>query len=789
MNTPPAQRRTKTDRRVVAFAERVLRYRWAVIVVALILCGILGSYLPHFVFNDNYRSFFDEDNPDLIAFDRVKSTFSDNDTIFFVFTPASGNVFNKDDLKVLRELTERAWTIPGALRVDSPTNYQYSYAEGDDLFVESLVPEIDDLTEADLARIEETALGEEMLVDRLINADATVAGVNILARLDGESTAASAKGVFAAREIQAAMREKYPEVEIGLTGIMPLNQAFLEAAEYESKTFIPLMLAIVFISMVILLRSLALALATVTVIVASTVCAIGLAIALGIEFAGPSLPSPLMILTLAVADSVHILISNRYFLSRGYNKHDALVESLRVNVQPVFLTSFTTAIGFLSMNLNIVPPIADLGNITALGVSFAFLFSVTLLPALVSLLPANAPVKPMDATSPRMSALADFTLRYRRPLLAVFVVTTVVAAACIPRIPINNQFINWFDKSMPIRHDTDYAMENLTGIYVLTYVFPAEDSGGIAEPEYLKNLDRFAEWIRTQDGVVHVNHIGDVLKRLNQSMHGGDPDHYTIPEERELAAQYLLLYEMSLPAGLDLNTQIDLDKRSTRVDVTVANLKSEGIQRIRHDSNEWIRSNLPDYMQSDAMGMAVMFATVTDQMMTSLIRTTPIAMGMVSIVMLFVLRSTRFGLLSLVPNFAPLIVTFGVWGMLEWEVNFSMTSVTAMGMGIIVDDTVHFMSKYLRARREEGLSPEDSVRFAFRSVGKALWVTSTILVAGFGALSLSLFLFNQNMGTMTAMVILFALGGDLLFLPALLVTFDHGKSMVTTSEEPVEADA
>jgi predicted RND superfamily exporter protein len=179
-------------------------------------------------------------------------------------------------------------------------------------------------------------------------------------------------------------------------------------------------------------------------------------------------------------------------------------------------------------------------------------------------------------------------------------------------------------------------------------------------------------------------------------------------------------------------------------------------------------------MRSAAFGPAVMFAHISDKMMANLWVSSPVALLLVSFTLIIALRSLKLGLLSIIPNLMPLLMAFGMWGLIRWDMNFSMSGIIAMGLGIVVDDTVHFMSKYLRARRQQGLGPEDAVRYAFGSVGRAMWVTSFVLMSGFLVNTLSSFQFTFNMGFMTAMVIFFALAGDLLFLPALLLAADKG---------------
>ena len=482
---------------------------------------------------------------------------------------------------------------------------------------------------------------------------------------------------------------------------------------------------------------------------------------------------PLIVLILAVADCIHILTTIQRLMSNGMEKMDAIVESMRINMMPVFLTSFTTIIGFLSMMITPVPPIRTLGAFTAIGVTIAWLLAVFFLPTLTSFLRFRVPAKDKSTEfRSAMDTLGEFVIARKKLVFITLTIITLVIGINISSIGVNNQFVEWFDSNYPIRVSTEYTMNNLTGIYQLIFNVPARENGGMNEPEYLSNLDKFAGWVREQKGVVHVNSIADTMKRLNRAMHGDDPAMYTIPESREMAAQYLLLYEMSLPMGMALNTEVNIDKSASRMVVTTSNLRSEEITQMVESIEAWQRENLPEYMFAPALGPAVMFAEVARTMMRSMMQNAPLSLFLVVIAMMIAMRSFWYGLLSLPPNLIPMTIGFGLWGLMGKDMNFGMTTIVAMTVGIIVDYSIHFLSKYLRMRREENATAEDAVRYAFSTVGKPMWVTTFILVAGFSIMVLSPMTYCDNLGILTSLIIIFALIGNLLYLPALLVIIE-----------------
>jgi predicted RND superfamily exporter protein len=755
------------------YGEWLVRWRYAVLVLVLVLVAAAASGIRFLTFKTDYRVFFSSDNPQLQAFEQLQNTYTKTDNVLFVVAPKHGDVFTPETLASIIELTEDAWQIPYSIRVDSLTNYQHTEAHGDELIVDDLVPEAEGLDASALERIRDIALHEPLLRNRLISANGSVAGVNVTIQLpdpDEQTGEEVATVTDFARDMVRELRAARPDLDVYLTGMVVMNNSFPEVILHDQRTLVPMMFAVVLITLILLLRSIPATVATFLVIVFSVLSAMGLAGWAGVALTPPSATSPTIILTLAVADCVHVLISFLHAMRRGLDRTTAMVESLRINLQPVMLTSLTTAIGFLSMNFSDAPPFRDLGNIVATGVMLAFLISVSFLPALMLVLPVA--VKPGALHRSRlMDRFADTVVARRTFLFYGMGFIVLMLVVFIPRNELNDEFIKYFDRSVPFRTATDFSSTHLTGIYTIDYSLSAGESGGISNPEFLRAVDEFARWYEQQPEVLHVNTLTDVMKRLNRNMHADEPRWYRLPEERNLSAQYLLLYEMSLPYGLDLNNQIDVDKSATRLTVTVKNISSNEMLALEERAQRWLHENAPG-MQATGASPSVMFAHIGHRNIKSMLTGTTVALVLISLILIVALRSVKIGLISLVPNLTPAAMSFGLWGLLVGEVGLGLSIVTGMTLGIVVDDTVHFLSKYLRARREQQLTSPDAVRYAFASVGTALWVTSLVLIAGFLVLTLSPFKLNADMGLLTAITIAFALAADFLFLPPLIMKVD-----------------
>jgi hypothetical protein len=744
---------------------------------------LAASGALHIKFNNDYQYFFREDNPQLRAYEDLQATYTKNDSTLIVIAPKSGKVFTPEILALVGEITERGWQLPYATRADSITNFQYSRAAEDDLSVGDLVDLEREYTANELDELQAIALAEPLLRRRLISDDADVAAIFVRHSLPRKKKNAATEIALAARELAAEMQNKYAEHSVYLTGSVMLTHSFFEASVQDLSTLMPIMYLILLITVVLFLRSFWGMVITLVVIGLSTSTAMGMAGWLGIPITSPSSSAPTMIMTLAVADSIHLLVTFFQRRYKGAGKKEAMTESLRINLSPVFLTSLTTVIGLLALNLSDVRPFNDLGNIAAIGVTAAFVYTLVVLPPLVAILPIKVGSKPSgEGSLAPVVTLGEFVIAKRKALLWAAVGILAFFSLAVTRNELNDDFVEYFDESFAFRTDTDFASENLTGMYTMEFSLDSGEEGGIADPDFIESIDAFAEWLREQPNVHHVSTLSDTFKRLNKNMHGDDPEWYVLPKERNLAAQYLLLYEMSLPFGLDLNDTINIDKSSTRLVATLDNVSAVRQRELQAQSEAWLRENTPEAMWTVPASRNLMFAHISERNIRSSLISTFVALLLISLTLTIAFRSLRFGAVSLLPNLAPLVTSLGVWGMIVGQINIGNAIVGTMALGVIVDDTVHFLSKYLRAERELGLSAQEAVRYSFATVGSALVATSVILVAGFLVLSLSPFGINAGIGLLASIILASALIGALVFFPPLLMAIDRRSGVSTEAE-------
>lgn len=768
------------------WANTVLRFRWlAIIFSVLLVIGLVSQ--AEMVFDSDYHVFFSESNPELEAFDALQEKYTRDESVVVVLSPENGNIFTRKNLVAIEELVTEAWKMPHSTRVDALTNFQYSYAEGDDLFVEDLSYQSTDKTSDEIAKIREIALNEPLLVNRLVNDKGSVTAINVTLQLPYEDSEAEIGEVSDYMEkMLGNFRGKYPQIELRTSGLVPLNIAFLESTQND-LSLVGFMFVLIILTTFLLTRSFAGTFTTFVVILFSIASTIGFVGIAGIRLTPPVSVFPTMILTLAVADSIHILVTMlQKMRNEGLEKTEAIKKSISLNFAPVFVTTLTTVIGFLAMNFGDVPPFWDLGNITAFGMTMAFFFSTVTLPAMISVIPLRIKVNPKTINESRFARMGEWVTN--RPLTLAIGSGLVIALMGLlaTKNVFNDDFVRYFAKDVPFRQHTDYITENLTGILNVEFSLNSGEEGGISDPLYLQQVNNFEKWLNNQPEVVHVNALTDVYRRMNKAMHGDNPDYYRIPQNREEAAQYLLLYEMSLPLGLDLNNQINVDRSESRLTVTVKNLKSTKLMAFTEKAQQWLVENTNESMHAIGVSPTLMFSRVGSRQAESMFKGNILALVLISLVLMIALRSFLLGALSIIPNITPILIGFGVWYLYLGEINAGMVAVFGMTLGIIVDDTVHFMSKFLRARRQYGFDAKQAVVYAFDTVGKALFTTTVVLLAGFLVLSTSSFAMNSYMARITSIIILAALIIDLILLPALLVLLSSKKRVLTTKTIELE---
>ena len=754
-------------------ANFVVGNKIKITVTSIISALIIMSGASHITVDTDGRVFMAEENPDRIMLDSFEAEYSKDDNLNFILTPDNGEIYTPDNLKIIGEMTEQLWLLPYVRVVDSITNFQNTYSQDDDLIVEDLIKDPFSISEQEAKKAKDIALSRIEL-KTLDNPNTSLTNISVLFKLPG---------LDLQKEIPLTMEEannlvdnfksKYPQMDIKMVGTVAINSLFAEASQDDANTLVPLVIVASLIAVAILLRTFFGTAAVLLMIILTVGVTMGSLGWSGVPMNTVTAIAPLMVVTLAVASAVHILSSARQTMLVTSDRTIWAKKAISEHGAAISVACITTGIGFLSLNFSISPPFRQLGNLVAVGMVATLFFTLTILPALICWFPMRQN-KSSAIIGNLMNQLAEFVIKFQTALVITTSLIILVLAYGISQIKFQDDFIRYFDERYDFRVAADYMEDNLGGLQLMQYSVNSGEPGGINEPDYLKKVEKLTDFLRSSPRVSSVRSITDTIKQLNMNMNGDNKEFYKIPDSREETSQYLFLYELSLGYGRDLTDQINIDKSSTRLDVYAPYITSAEILEFDKAIQKWFDDNAPE-LKSPLTGQTFVYSMISARDAPAMLQGTGLALIGISLIILLILRNVKLGFISLIPNLLPAIMGFGIWGYLMGEVTLAVSIVTAMTLGIVVDDSVHFMMKYSEGKKM-GKSAEDSVRYAFNNVGMALLITSIGLVIGFAILAQSGFKPNKDLAALSAITLTCALFVDFLLLPPLLIWFDKVKT-------------
>ncbi len=773
------------------------------------------------IFNPSYKVFFDSTNSDLIAFDQLQEIFSSEDMIIAVVKSKSGNLFTNQNLQSLRKLTDKAWEIPYIARVNSLANFNYTTVErefipaeerieGDEEYIDNLL--VDDFitglpySDSLLEMKKSLALNDSLMPKFLISPKGDVTQISLRAIIPE----AFAKGFMEARKgmekLSAEIQAENPDLEIKLAGTVILNTSFEEFAQHDMKTMIPVMFLFIIIVMIITLRSFWGTLLPMGLLLSSIVFPILLFVGFfKMYLTSVSMNVVQILVAVAIADSIHIMAIYYRELRKGKSRREAVTTTIEKNYLACLITSLTTAIGFFSLLLMDMPPFRHLGLFAGFGTLYAFWASLYVLPAMMLVLPAwpdrlvesiyqktlgrffKSSDTPKDQ-HPLFIRLEKLIIKKSNFLRIATFITLALSAYGVSLMVMDNSAIKYFKEGTTFREATEEIERSIIGTVPVEFLFDSKEENGIYNPQFLSKIEKFQNYIshHPELHITYTSAITDVVKRLNKTMNGDQDSEYRIPTKdsvtaegdtlyaRRLISQYLFLYQMSLPRGMDLTNQISIDNSKTRVTAFMSSVASSKQLKAVEELNAFIQREMPE-VGAVGVGVPVMFAkmflTAIPGMMKSLI----VSLILITLCLIFTFKSMKFGLMSMIPNIWPVLILFGIVGFSGYIVDMSVAVVGMITLGIAVDDSVHFMVKYLNFRRK-GMTQGEAIQETFHQTGPALFFTSVILIAGFGVLMLSNFALNANLGKFCSAIIALALFADFVLLPAFLMLFDRDKN-------------
>ena len=757
------------------FAKLLIKYRYLSIGLVLIAVCLLATGLTKLTFNPDLETYFPEGHPAVIRYNEIDDMFIPTDNLIIAVHSNEGTLFNGDSLKVIEELTKKSWTIPYSVRVDSLTNYSYVKSVNDDLIVEPFIEEAEKKSIEFFEKRENLVAGEDIIYKSLISEDKKTSVVSIIVDPPGPNKEdQNSELINYILGFIEPIKESNENLDIRLLGNPYLDYISPRIVKAEMPVVMPLMLLLIFLIVFLMIRSYVAVLATFIVILMSLIATFGSIGILGNPLNQMVTTIPILIITLALADCIHLF--SIYFQNRvkGISSKESMENSLEMNIQPLFLTTISTCIGFLCLNFIEVAPLRDFGNAVAIGIGFAFIFTIFFIAPIVSFFEVKTASKVTKQT--RFStSVGSFILKNGNKLIFSITSISFLILLCIPMNELDENPTQMYAEGFTsFSSDTLWLDEKLSVTFPVNFLATNEE-GQVSDPDFLEILDKFSVWLEEREQVNHVTSLANNMKNLNKSMHGDDPEWKKIPENADLSAQYLFFYEMSLPMGLDLNSSISQDRKSTKISATLKDMSSNEFKEFNNEVLGYLRQNNLENMISEPSSFRVIFTYMVEAIVNSLLYGLFIGILLITLIIGLFFRSYLLPALSIFPNILPIGMGFGLWGLFVGDVGFMVAVGMGSTLGVIVDFTVHFLSKYELARKEFKKSVEESVIYSFETVGFALIIMTVVLALGFSVLNLVTFIPIQDFAKFSVICFIGGLIINFLFLPNLLMKFDKRK--------------
>ncbi len=762
-----------------AFVGFIAKRPWVSIGLGLLIFGMMVPGLGKLRADFTHTGFFWDTDPKLLAFNAFERKFGNDDAVVIAVHSPSG-VFDIDTATLLKKVTERMWQVPEIIRVDSLSNFNWVHASGDDIQVETLLPDV--LTPEVLAERKKIALSHETLPGYLVSKDGNTAV--IFARVKpGLDVPPDAPAIMkATREVVASV--KGGDNELYVLGGPAITNAFQEVSQQDTMRLLPLVIGLAALFLIALLRSAAASVLPFVVVILATVGAFGLAGHFGLTQTVMSTVVPSILIAVGIADTVHILVSYVTALRKGAPRRQAAYHALSRNFLATFLTCITTAVGFFSFVTADLKPIATMGIMSGAGTLFAWIFVQLVVGGLLFILPIK--VKPFSAerfarTERRAYRLVDAIGRNRWPIIGVTAVLSAASLWYSLGVEVNSDPIQYFAKGAEIRTASEFLEDNVGSARSLEFVLNAGRPEGAKDPAFLRKADEFRAWLETQPGATRATSIVDVLKSMHKSLDADRPESYQLADTPEGIAQELLLYSMGLPQGMDVNDRITVENDAIRL--TLLNrikTSRDTVSLVRLAERKGKEMGL----SVEATGKFYLYQQTNEYVVDSFLNSLWSSIIVIGIIMGFFLRSWKLGLISMIPNIVPLFAGGVLLRIIGQPLDMGTVLVASVCLGISIDDTSHVLANYASLRRL-GVAPNQAMREVMAHSGPALLSTNAILITSFAAFATATFMPNVYFGILTAFTLAVALIADVFFTPALLMLTPVKETTPAASVEPV----
>ncbi len=751
--------------RLVDFAV-LHKYKCLIIALIIFLSGL--PFLSNTAMDFSAKVWFASHDPNIKTLETFEKTFG-NDEAATLIIESESDIFNPKFMNMLSDLTEKMWKVPEVMRVHSLTNFYWTRSFEDEILTEEFLyfEKINDPIY--LAKKREEALAHKVIPGYYVSEDGKSASIYAYISHNPDQHPDYGKITAGLKKIT----EKYenePGVTFHYMGQPPLSDRFQKVSFDDLFTMSPLLMLLVIVYLVFCFRTfIGVLIPTVVIILSlvSTTCLIGV---FGYTVNSLTFVLPSILIAISVADSVHIMTAFYDEFAKTGDLFHSCTHSLRKNLWPIFLTTFSTMIGFFSLYSSDIKPVADLGVLAGIGTALAFLYTYLITIPFLLIFNKNKTKESLSAKvlpENTVRTYLNFVRKYRLIIIVGCCLISGTFTYLAAMNEINSDPYTYFSKDDPISKGNRFVLNTYGGVGGPELIVDSGVPGGITSPEFLYKVEEFQDWLEEKEYVNKTVSITNIVKEMNQSLNEGKKEFFRIPEKKDLIAQELFMYTMSLPVGMDLNNRMDLAQQKLRLSILWSLQTSKDSLKGVEDYEKKAKEIGLDVKTT---GKPILFHRMNSYVVYTFFTSIAMALVLITGIMIFIFKDIRLGLLSLIPNVLPIIFGAGALTLLSKPIDIGCAIVASVTLGIAVDDTIHFLSHYNLLRRN-GMNVYDSMVKVFTSTGLALIVTTVILVSCFGLFMFANLTPNINFGILCALVLSIALICDLLLLPAIIFCF------------------
>ena len=753
--------------------ERYINYldkqKYKIIILTTLFISLLSISLKDISFEGSYRIWFDKDSSIIKQYDKFRKDFSGDDTFIIAFedTKSKDGIFNKKAINTILNLTEEFESIDGVDDVSSLTNYQYMWDSNDNFNVDDFIADIND----NLEQKKQIAINDNLILNQLISKDGKTTAIAV--KLSEEVGANEEVNIYVYKELLKITKQY--ELQNGykfyISGTPAITASLVTISQKDATILMPLAVVIVVLLLFFLFRSFVGVLVPSIVIVFTFLTVLSIQMLLGYKINNFTVNIPSFVSAIAIADAMHLYLAWVYFKINNYANKDAVRLALKNNILPIALTSITTATGFATLGASSIEPISTLGIAITSSAFLAFIFSITIAPAILLTLNDEYKVKPLKFLNLlNTKGYGNFIVNNDKKIVASFLIIFIVLLYGLTYTKVDSNSIKYFKEDTIVRSGSTFIEDKLTGAMIYEIIIDSKVEDGIKNREFLQTVIKFEdELYNSFENIRFTTSIKDILFRMQKVLNPESKD--ILPSNQNLIAQYLLLYNMNLPQGKTTNDKIDSSYQKLRLTIN-SNIQdtSKDLEMIEWINNWW---KVNTKYKSEVQGQTTIFAYMQSSVSDTLIVSIGFTLLIVIVLMLIIFKNIKMTLLFILPNIAPIVLVAGIMGYAGISIDIGVAISAAVILGIAVDDTIHFFSKYFDAIKTKSF--EDSIDYVISHSGNAMILTTFILSFTFAIFTISSFVPNINFAIVTVSALNIALLLDLILLPALLSIFFRKK--------------